>query len=1050
MPITGTLRADFTSFYSAVQTAAAQLDTLEASTSNVEKRLTGMANAYSGTRTLEQANLAVAAVEAIGGATSLTEKEQAKLNALLTEAISKYEALGKEAPQAMVDLAAATQTADSGVLGFITHLAAGVTVGGLLKDGLEKIGEVGFEAFKKMAETLPELIGHTMELGNQLFEMSLKTGASVEGLSSLRFVASQTGIDFEAMSGSLFKMEKFLGSSGDAAVKAQGTLDKLGLSLRTLKNERADQAFIDIIAALEQIPNKADQAAAGAAIFGKGFKDMAGLASEDIHKLMQEAEDLGLVMSTRTAAAAHVAEIEYKALGMQLEAVGTRIGTAFLPAVIGIEQALQTGFKVALDAANKSLSDMGSGSGFLATVAKAMGTGDGAIAAQIKLYEYLRDGLIAVVRNGIEPMITAGAAIGRLFGEMDIIVRGSVIAYNAIKLAIADVAMAMLGLQKMTQPWNAERLNTETFAWHVMGLEAKQSMATQQLAVEGLIKADKEWQNTGTDLNASIEAGLHGVETSYVDIAKIIADAEDVSKHAHSGMQADVDTTGEKTKGFAKELEKLTEEIENAAAHGAPLSEQVRLFGQAAETAADKARAWGITVASALQAVADAFTSAKIAEMWEKTHAEMTKQANKLVEDGVAATNLANEKTADSIARAQTGQLKILTDYQKKVDDMNLSGADLKIAQIDRAHDAEMAALDAIPDHTTWAYQQAAADIDQYYGHQRDLANGTANTIEERMRAQGVHTKAELEATAAAATRDYNQMKESGEYTAAEIQAAWERMTKANQAADNVWMSELKTAWSGLPGILDSAISGGGGFAAIAKKASLGFATDFAKGVISAIPVIGQFAAPIVDGLTKVFSSMFGSAGRDAVTKFAEGMGGFDALHVKLDALGADGEALWVKLTQGVGKNNPAEAQAAIDAVTKALDAQQTQQAESTVQTEEQAQATVETATAAAAALDQVSAKLGDSQNAWKDWSTVVTGVLNDVAQAIYNMPIPEPTGALGGGAGGVLPAGSSAAAMRAPSGGSNAVNLTSHVVVDGKEIATAVSNYVYTNGLNR
>jgi hypothetical protein len=268
-------------------------------------------------------------------------------------------------------------------------------------------------------------------------------------------------------------------------------------------------------------------------------------------------------------------------------------------------------------------------------------------------------------------------------------------------------------------------------------------------------------------------------------------------------------------------------------------------------------------------------------------------------------------------------------------------------------------------------------------------------------------------------------------------------------------MSELKTAWSNLPGILDSAISGGGGFAAIAKKASIGFATDFAKGVIGAIPIIGQFAGPIVDGLTKVFSSMFGSAGRDAVTKFAEGMGGFDALHVKLDALGASGEQLWIKLTQGVGKNNPQEAQAAIDDVTKALNDQKSAQddaaAATQVTTEVQAQATIETATAAAQALDVVSSKLGDNQSAWKDWSSVVTGVLQDVANAVMAIPIPSPLGPQLAGAGGpVLSAGASSSALQIAANKTANINLTSKVQIQNKDIATAVSSYVYDQGLNR
>ena len=62
------------------------------------------------------------------------------------------------------------------------------------------------------------------------------------------------------------------------------------------------------------------------------------------------------------------------------------------------------------------------------------------------------------------------------------------------------------------------------------------------------------------------------------------------------------------------------------------------------------------------------------------------------------------------------------------------------------------------------------------------------------------------------------------------------------------------------------------------------------------------------------------TAGRRAVEDFATSLGGFDALHAKLDALPTgQGETLWKELTQGTAKGDPKAAQAAIDKVTAAL-----------------------------------------------------------------------------------------------------------------------------------
>jgi hypothetical protein len=82
--------------------------------------------------------------------------------------------------------------------------------------------------------------------------------------------------------------------------------------------------------------------------------------------------------------------------------------------------------------------------------------------------------------------------------------------------------------------------------------------------------------------------------------------------------------------------------------------------------------------------------------------------------------------------------------------------------------------------------------------------------------------------------------------------------------------------------------------------------------------LLGSLAGKAIKGLGKLFG--FGTAGRDLVQSFADSMGGFDALHDKLDQLGASGEQLWKTLTQGVGSNNAKQAQAAIDQVKGALD----------------------------------------------------------------------------------------------------------------------------------
>lgn len=98
--------------------------------------------------------------------------------------------------------------------------------------------------------------------------------------------------------------------------------------------------------------------------------------------------------------------------------------------------------------------------------------------------------------------------------------------------------------------------------------------------------------------------------------------------------------------------------------------------------------------------------------------------------------------------------------------------------------------------------------------------------------------------------------------------------------------------------------------------------TGVLGGAVNAIlPGLGSLLGPLTQKLFDSVKGLFDrNKGRDLVVDFADSLGGFDATHAKLLALGAAGEQLWIRLTQGVGRNNKDEAAAAIKAVEQALD----------------------------------------------------------------------------------------------------------------------------------
>jgi hypothetical protein len=212
--------------------------------------------------------------------------------------------------------------------------------------------------------------------------------------------------------------------------------------------------------------------------------------------------------------------------------------------------------------------------------------------------------------------------------------------------------------------------------------------------------------------------------------------------------------------------------------------------------------------------------------------------------------------------------------------------------------------------------------------------------------------------------------------------------------------SEMSSSGSGSGG------DGGGGGSKLGMIANIALlATGYGAVAVAAIAA------------GKAIANMFASKGRDLVVDFADTFGGFDKLHVELNALGEEGERLWIALTQGVGRNNPKEAQAAIDAITKALEKKKDASDEAVVMSEAEAQATIETAAEAARALDDVNERLKVNRDAWGEWSEDVTGYLQKLADDIRSMPLPTPGGASttsgGGTSGGRYTGGASAPGAR-------------------------------------
>lgn len=194
------------------------------------------------------------------------------------------------------------------------------------------------------------------------------------------------------------------------------------------------------------------------------------------------------------------------------------------------------------------------------------------------------------------------------------------------------------------------------------------------------------------------------------------------------------------------------------------------------------------------------------------------------------------------------------------------------------------------------------------------------------------------------------------------ILAGLSKVQKAAITAGTSAATALGGAAGGGMGAQVAGIAAGLGGAALAASswgvsmAGAGMAGTVALGAAT----LGIGAAAV--GVAILIKHLTDSKGRDAVKKFAEQFGGFDALHIQMAALGDEGEQLWIKLTQGVGKNNPKQAMAVIDEITAALERQKVKDTE--VQAAAEATAAAQIA-AQTKVIDQINGLTAEYNSLW-------------------------------------------------------------------------------------
>lgn len=175
------------------------------------------------------------------------------------------------------------------------------------------------------------------EAGAELLNMSKRTGVSVETLSALKFAANQNDLSMDQLQTSFIDMNQHIAEFGEGSTSAAERFERVGLGLQDLQGLSPEQQFFTLIDAIAGIENQAERTAAAMGVFGEeageNILPLLEGGSEGIQAMMDQAEELGGVMTTESAEAAVEYNKKMEELKTTIGSAANQVGEALAPAI---------------------------------------------------------------------------------------------------------------------------------------------------------------------------------------------------------------------------------------------------------------------------------------------------------------------------------------------------------------------------------------------------------------------------------------------------------------------------------------------------------------------------------------------------------------------------------------------------------------------------------------------------------------------------------------------------------------------------------------------
>ena len=281
--------------------------------------------------------------------------------------------------------------------------------------------------------------------GDQVAKMAKRTGLSVETLSELRFVASQTGTEFESLEMAVRKMQRSIYDAGRGLSTQVDALKDLGLTAEDFRGLSPEKQFKLLADRISQVEDPTKKAAIAMTLFGRTGTNLLPMFEQGaagIEALQKQARRLGLTMSAEDAKSAEDFTDAMDRLWKTVKMAGFNIGAALAPMLTKVVDLLTAGV-IAVSKWIKTHRRIIVGVGKVIAVIVAAGVAIAGFGASLTVLGTIVGALASAISGAITVIGAIGAALVSLVSPIGVAIAAVVILGAAIVKASGAGAAAV-------------------------------------------------------------------------------------------------------------------------------------------------------------------------------------------------------------------------------------------------------------------------------------------------------------------------------------------------------------------------------------------------------------------------------------------------------------------------------------------------------------------------------------------------------------------------------------------------------------------------------